>query len=376
MDFAFSEEQDLLRSTARDVLTGVCPPQWTRGALEGGAEPPRFWSEVSKLGWLGIAAPEADGGAGGTFIDQVVLLEEMGRALAPGSYAATACAAAPVIAALAGGEQRDRLLTPLLDGSRRATLIAGDERRPGDVASLPIRATANGGSTVLTGGPVIVAGAAGADTLVVAARDGDGDCDGVSVFAVDRAAPNLQITPLHGLDASRGLARVSLDEVEVGDADRLGDRGGAGATVAAVVDRATVAACAELCGAGEVLLNAAVEYAKVREQFGRPIGSFQAVKHLCADMLVRLESSRAAVYYAALCIDQGRDDAPLTTSIAKAFAGEQIALLAEDAVQVHGGIGFTWESDVHLFVRRTKAIEQLWGATAWHRERVAQLIGA
>ena len=372
MDFAFSEEQELLRSTARDVLAGVCPPQWARGAIEGGPEPPRFWSEVSKLGWLGIAAPEADGGAGGTFIDQVVLLEEMGRALSPGSYAATVCAAAPLIAALASGEQRNRMLQPLLDGTRRAALLAGDERRPGDPRSLPVQASANGGTTVLTGGPVIVAGAAGADTLVVATRDGDG----VSAFAVDSAVPNLRISPLHGVDATRGMARVSLDEVEVTDGDCLGERGGAAAAVAAVVDRATVAACAELCGAGEVLLEAAVAYAKVREQFGRLIGSFQAVKHLCADMLVRLESSRAAVHYAALCIDQGRDDAPLTTSIAKAFAGEQIPLLAEDAVQVHGGIGFTWECDVHLYVRRAKAIEQLWGATEWHRERVAQLIGA
>jgi alkylation response protein AidB-like acyl-CoA dehydrogenase len=371
VDFAFSEEQELLRSTARDVLRRISPPQWTRAALDGGAEPELFWSESARLGWMGIAAPEAAGGAAGTFIDQVVLLEEMGRALSPGAYAATTCAAAPVLASLGNEEQRRRLLAPLLDGRARAALLAGESRTPADAARLPVRAHRNGTSAVLNGGPVIVPGAKDADLLVVTAQSEDG----TDAFAVATTSPRLHVVELHGFDPSRGLAEVVLDEVEVRLEDRLGHPGAAWMAVSAAVDRATVAACAELCGSGERMLEMTVEYAKSRQQFDRPIGTFQAVKHMCADMLLRLEASKAAVHYAALCIDEATPDAPLCTSIAKAFAGENIALLAEDAVQVHGGVGFTWEHDIHLYVRRAKTIEQLYGSTQWHRERVAQLVG-
>jgi len=377
MDFGFSEEQELLRSTARDVLTRTCPPGWTRSALEGGREPEAVWREAAKLGWLGIGVPEEDGGAGGSFIDQVVVLEEMGRALAPGAYAATACAALPVIASLARRTQREELLAALTEGRRRAALVAGSDRAPADSSTIPIRSSRNGSQTVLDGGPVIVPGGHGADLLVVAARveGADGLGPAVSTYVVETTRPGVEMVPLHEFDPSRGLARVVLDEVEVQDGDRLGDHGAGWPAIAAATERATVAACAELCGAGDRMLEMTIEYAKVREQFDRPIGSFQAVKHLCADMLVRLESSKAAVYYAALCIDEGRDDAPLATSIAKAYAGENIPLLAEDAVQVHGGIGYTWEHDIHLYVRRAKTIEQLFGSAQWHRERVARLVG-
>jgi alkylation response protein AidB-like acyl-CoA dehydrogenase len=377
MDFGFSEEQELLRSTARDVLTRTCPPAWVRRALEGGDEPEAVWREASKLGWMGIGVPEEDGGAGGSFIDQVVVLEEMGRTLAPGAYAATTCAALPVVASLALGAQREDLLGALVEGRRRAALVAGTDRTPADAATLPVRASRNGSHTVLAGGPVIVPGAHRADLLVVAARvDGaDGLGPAVSTYVVDAARAGVEAVQLHEFDPSRGLARVFFDEVEVTDGDRLGEHGASWPAVAAAVERATVAACAELCGAGDRMLEMTVEYARVREQFDRPIGSFQAVKHLCADMLLRLETSKAAVHYAALCIDEGRDDAPLATSIAKAHAGENLPLLAEDAVQVHGGIGFTWEHDIHLYVRRAKTIEQLYGSVQWHRERVARLVG-
>jgi len=370
LDFGFSDEQELLRRTARDVLARTCPPGWIRDAIEGGGEPEAVWREASRLGWLGIGIAEEDGGAGGGVIDQVVVLEEMGRMLAPAAYAATTCGALAVAAVL-HDERRGRLIPALCEGRRRATLVAGDVRAPADIERLAIRSSRNGGSTVLAGGPVIVPGAAGADLLVVAAQDERG---AVGVYAVDAGTAGVNVAALRGFDPSRGLARVLLDEVEVGQSERL-DAGDARAAVAAAVDRATIAACAELCGAGDRMLEMTVEYAGVREQFDRPIGSFQAVKHMCADMLVRLECSRAAVYYAALCVDEGRDDAPLATSIAKAYAGENIPLLAEDAVQVHGGIGFTWEHDIHLYVRRAKSIEQLFGSTEWHRERVARLVG-
>jgi acyl-CoA dehydrogenase len=358
-----TEEQELLRATARKKLETVFPPAHARKLLEGtGPEPP--WSELGQLGWFGIAVAEDRGGAGAGFEDQVVILEEMGRVLAPAAYASTSCGAIPLLAALASPAQRERWLPALLAGERLAALVAGP-----DGAGVVARPVAEGFR--LTGSVGPLPGAAVAGALVVAALTPRGE---TIVGWLERDSGGLEVKAIHGLDATAQLARVDFDGVALADGDVAG-RASAVAVVAAAVDRLAIAAAAELCGAGERMLEMAVDYAKTREQFGRPIGSFQAVKHMCADMLVRLEASRATVEHAAASIAQERADAPAAVSGAKAFAAENIGLLAEDALQVHGGIGFTWEHPIHLYVRRAASVARLHGSGDMHRERVAIAAG-
>ena len=357
-------DQVLLRETARRALESMFPEDHARRLL-GGADPERRWSELAGLGWFGIAVPEQFGGAGLGLMDQVVILEEMGRVLGPGAYAATSCGAIPVLVALATAPQRERWLTPLLSGERQAALVAGP-----DAGGIVARPAGDGYALSGVAGPV--PGAAGASTLVVAATTAGAE---TVVCCIDSGAHGVSVLPVRGLDATAELGRLDFTGAVVAAEDVLGAGRGAVGVVADALNRLTIAAAAELCGAGERMLEMAVEYARVREQFGRPIGSFQAIKHMCADMMVRLESSRATVEHAAASVADGRAGAGAAVSVAKAFAAENIGLLAEDALQVHGGIGFTWEHAIHLYVRRAASVARLFGSADAHRERVAVAIG-
>jgi acyl-CoA dehydrogenase len=363
MGIGATEEQELLRATARKKLEAAFPAAHAKLLLEG-AEAGVDWRELARLGWFGIAVAEEAGGEGAGFADQVVILEELGRVLAPSTYAATACGAVPVLAALASPAQRERWLAPLLAGERLAVLVAGPD---GD--GLLAEPVAGGFRLAGSVGPL--PGAAAADTLLVAALTPQGE---TVVGCIERGRSGLAITPVRGLDATAQLARLDLDSVELPATDVL-DGAAAAAVVADTVDRLAIAAAAELCGAGERMLEMAVEYAKAREQFGRPIGSFQAIKHMCADMMVRLEASRATVEHAAASLAENLPDSAASVSGAKAFAAENIGLLAEDALQVHGGIGFTWEHPIHLYVRRAASVARLHGSGDMHRERVAVAAG-
>jgi alkylation response protein AidB-like acyl-CoA dehydrogenase len=363
MSWGPTEEQEILRSTARKKLEAVFPPSHAMKLLQGD-EPVPHWAEIGMLGWFGIAVPEDQGGAGLGFVDQVVILEELGRVLAPAAYAATACGAVPVLAALASPAQRESWLAPLLAGERLAVLVAGPDGGG-------LRAEPGAGGFRVSGKVGPLPGAAAADILVVAAMTPRGE---TVVGCLLRGIEGLSIKPARGLDATAEMARIEFADVKLADEDVIG-RGAAATVVAVAVDRLAIAAAAELCGAGERMLEMAVEYAKTREQFGRPIGSFQAIKHMCADMMVRLEASRATVEHAAASLDEDRADAPASVSGAKAFAAENIGLLAEDALQVHGGIGFTWEHPIHLYVRRAASVARLHGSGDMHRERVAVAAG-
>jgi alkylation response protein AidB-like acyl-CoA dehydrogenase len=364
VNFGFTDEQDMLRETARAALAETFPAGHARRLLEGTQAPRTPWERLARLGWFGVGVEESRGGSGGGFVDQVVILEEMGRVLAPADYAATVCGAVPVLDALACGAQRGSWLDPLLRGARIGVLLAGPD-------GSGVTATPRPEGLSLTGAAGPVGGGAGATTFVVAAEI---DGDGVAVCCVDAGAHGVTRAAVAGTDATARLGRVTFDGTVVPAHAILGEGAEAARAVGAAVDRLAVAACAELCGAAERMLETAVEHAKAREQFGRPIGSFQAIKHMCADMLVRLAASRAAVHYAALCIAEGRDDVARAVSGAKAFASESLVLLAEDALQVHGGIGFTWEHDIHLYVRRAASTARLHGSGDAHRERVAAAI--
>jgi alkylation response protein AidB-like acyl-CoA dehydrogenase len=364
VNFGFTEEQDLLRATARAALGEVFPEAHARRMFDDEC-PAAPWSRLAGLGWFGIGVDELLGGSGGGFIDQVVILEEMGRVLAPAAYAATVCGAIPVLDAMASASQRAAWLDPLLRGERLGVLVAG----PGGGG---IAATSTPAGLTLSGHTGLLPGAGGATTFVVAAELPGA---GTAVCCVDGGARGFARTRAPGLDPTAQLATVTFDDVAVPTGAVIGDGVEAAAVVDAAVDRLAAGACAELCGAAERMLEMAVAHAKAREQFGRLIGSFQAIKHMCADMLVRLESSRAAVHYAALCIAEGRDDTAAAVSGAKAFACESLGLLAEDALQIHGGMGFTWEHGIHLYLRRAASAARLHGRGDAHRERVAAAVG-
>jgi alkylation response protein AidB-like acyl-CoA dehydrogenase len=328
MDFEVSEEQAMLREVSRSMLAAVCSPEYVRsflGAGEGGDE--KLWQRGVELGWTSLAVPEEMDGAGQGLVELALIAEEIGRAAAPGPWVTTALAAA---AAARGGAPAD-VVGDLADGFRKAAIVD---------ASVP--------------GMVHAAGSA--DWLLVVSRD--------SVGLVERS--RVATRKRETLDQSRMFYAVDVDDLAPDHPLAVEPRW--------VLDGAAVLTAADALGVGERLLAMTVEYAKVREQFGRPIGSFQVVKHKAADMLAIVKGVRAATYYAAMALDAHTDDATSAASVAKAFAAEQVPVLAGHALQTHGGIGFTWEHDLHLFLRRATVDEVLFGDAGFHHDRVAALL--
>jgi len=371
----FTAEQDELRDGVRGMLARECPISLVREVVEKGTSPDALWSQMVELGWPALTVPESAGGLGMGTVELAVVVEELGRVLAPGPYLPTVTEFAPVVAEAGSPEQRERFLGGVAAGELTGTLALVEESGSVDVGRVAATATPDGAGFVLHGMKQTVVEASSADEIAVIARRPDtrGD-DGVGAFVVARA--DLGVEPIEALDASRPLARVALDGVRV-DADRALGAPGPGTAVAVrrAVDVATTALAVETVGAAQAIFDITLAYAKQREQFGSPIGSFQAIKHKFADMLVALERARATSYFAALTIAEDDDRRALATSTAKAAAGDCAALLAKEGIQIHGGIGYTWEHDMHLYVRRVKSSSLLFGNAAQHRARVADLIG-
>jgi alkylation response protein AidB-like acyl-CoA dehydrogenase len=391
MNFDFTPEQLMLRQMTRELLAGECPPPVVRQLMDDPAGyREETWRQLAELGLLGITIPEAYGGQGLGPVELALVLEEMGRAVYPGPYFASVVLAATAL--LAGGSeaQRERYLTGIAAGSTKATLALweGDAswgmRGIGAVAR---PAAPDGAGYVLQGAKRLVPYAHVADVLLVAARtegsEGngspggrglDGGADGgVTLFAVERETPGLEVRPLGTIDQTTRVGEVVLRDVEVGGDQVVGPVGGASPILEGVLRQAAVGACAEMLGAARKALEMSVEYARSREQFGQPIGSFQAVKHTCAEMLLEVEQAHAATYYAAWALSAGAPDAALAASVAKAYVGGAARKVCGDAIQVHGGIGFTWEFDLHLSFKRAKHLEPLYGDADFHRERALAL---
>src|SRR5262249_7400480 len=210
---------------------------------------------------------------------------------------------------------------------------------------------------------------------VAARKPGSAGKEGLSLFLVDAGAPGVKATPLKTMDQTRKLSEIELDGVKLGKDTLLGAEGAAWSTIERVSDRGKVALCAEMCGGAQKVLDMSVEYAKVREQFGKPIGSFQAIQHKCANMMVQVESSKSATYYAAWAVANDVPEAPLAAAMAKAYCSDAYRYTAGEGIQIHGGIGFTWEHDMHIYFKRAKSSEVTFGDATWNREIVAQLIG-
>jgi alkylation response protein AidB-like acyl-CoA dehydrogenase len=357
-EFVFTDEQRQLRAAVRGFCAEYLDERAVRAAMD--ADPPydpAVWSRLgAELGVLGLAVPESAGGAGGTLIDQAVAVEELGAALAPGPLFGTVYLAIPALVAVSDAAAAVDLLGPLADGDRTAAFAIGD-----------VAATPAGDAWTLTGTVARVPDAGGADVVLVAADAPEG----TALFAVDTDHPAVERTPLTTLDPTRPQATVDLVDAParlvagVEEADRVVEH-------ALHVGSALLAV--EQVGAAQHLLDLSVDYAKNRLQFGRPIGSFQAVKHRLADALVAVEHARSTAYHAIWALTDGSDDPALAVSIAQATCSAALTRVADDTIQVHGGIGFTWEHQAHLYYKRAYTDAVLLGSAEEHRARVAELV--
>jgi alkylation response protein AidB-like acyl-CoA dehydrogenase len=377
MDIGFTEEQELLRGSARRFLENECPSAFVRQRMaEPAAMTDVFWQKLAEQGWFGILYPEEWGGSGLGLVDMTVLMEEMGRAVMPGPFFSTVLLGGAAILEAGSQAQRQEWLSRVAAGDAKVSLAWTEANARWDAAGIMATARETADGFVLSGTKLFVPDAHLSDALVVAVRTRDGSTmeDGVSLFLVPQDTPGLAVTLLPTIDETRKLCEVRLDNVAVPAAALLGERHGGWPALERVLDRATVALCAEMCGGAQRVLDVTTDYAKIRIAFGKPIGSYQGVKHRAADMLVDIENAKSLTYYAAWAIDEGLAEAPLAVSMAKAYASDAYRKVAGAGIQLHGGIGFTWEHDLQLYFKRAKACEVAFGDAAWHRERVARLL--
>jgi alkylation response protein AidB-like acyl-CoA dehydrogenase len=375
VDFGFSEEQEMLRQSARTLLERECPPTHVRQMMDDErGYSPDLWRKMAQLGWLGLVLPEDCGGAGLSYVDLVVVAEEMGRVLLPSPFIWTLMFAEAI--RRAGSEdQKRRLLPAIARGEVVATAAHLEEDGSWEESGIAMTARKSGAGFVLEGEKLFVNDASVADYLLVAVRTGGKRSGSVSLFVIDARRRGVTINPLKTMDQTRRLGEVEFRGVKASAADLVGSPGEGWAVLNAAIDRAKVALAAEMMGGAQRVLEMSVEYSKVREQFGRPIGSFQAIQHKCANMMVDVEGAKSAVYYAAWAVSNDVADAPLAAAVAKAAASDAYRRTTADGIQVHGGIGFTWEHDMHLYFKRAKSSEFTFGDATFNRELVAQRIG-
>ena len=369
MSMAFNEEQDELRKSVRRFLEQKSSSGDVRRLMETdeGYDTAVWQQMAEQLGLQGLSLPEEHGGSGYGFIEQIVVLEEMGRALlcAP-FYSSVVLAGTALVESGDEAAQKD-LLPGIADGSTIATLAWVENPSKWGLEELSTTAKRSGDGYTLDGRKTLVLdGHTASLILVVAQADG-----GPSLFAVDASASGLTRKKLETLDMTRKVASLELSGVP---ARLIGNEGDAAGILERTLRLAIIALCAEQVGAAQKCLEMSVDYAKLRVQFGRPIGSFQAIKHKCADMLLEVESARSAAYYAAWALADGSDELPTVTALAKAYCSEAFANAAAENIQIHGGIGFTWEHDAHLYYRRAKSTEQFLGSPAEHRDELAKLL--
>jgi alkylation response protein AidB-like acyl-CoA dehydrogenase len=356
MEFGLSESQEILKDSARKFFAGECSMEEVRRLMETDtAYDEKLWAKLVEQGYTGIIFPEEFGGVGLGKVELILLMEEAGRALLPGPYFSTVPLAGTIIDAVASPEHKKKYLTPICEGKARATVAVLEAGASWNLADL----TMSGAGSKITGEKLFVTDAAVANFILVVAKDG--------IYAVDANAAGMTITPMAGMDLTRKIYTIKFKDTP---AEKIGDT----KNVSRAFDIATAALVGEMVGGMQRTLDVTVEYAKMRTQFGKPIGMFQAVQHQCADMYLETESSRSAAYYAAWALEENIPEASVAVSIAKAYASDAGRTVGNRGIQVHGGMGFTWENDVHLFYRRAKASETAFGDSIFHRERLARQV--
>jgi len=378
MNFAFTEEQEELKKGARQFLENYSASEHVRAMMEtDDGYDPQVWSRISsELGWPSLHIPEEYGGSGFSYVELIAVMEEMGRALLCAPFFSSVCLAANAL--LVGGteEQKQEHLSGIAAGETIATVAFTEPNGKWDASGIQTTATVDGDSVVLEGTKSFVIDGHTANLLIVAARQpGTSGEDGVDLYAVPADTAGVERRLLNTMDMTRKQAEVKLEGARIPASNRLGDAGSGWATLSKTLDLAAVALAAEQVGGAQRCLDMSVEYAKVRVQFGRPIGSFQAIKHKCADMLLEVESSRSAAYYAGWAAAEDNEELLTVAPLAKAYCSDAYFHCAAENIQIHGGIGFTWEHDAHLYFKRAKSSEILFGDATYHRELLAQRIG-
>ncbi len=375
MHFSFSDEQEELRRVVRSFLEDKSPPAEVRRLMETTSGYDReVWRQLSEdLGLAAVHVPEEYDGQGFSFVELCIVLEEMGRALLCAPYFGSIALAANAILNGANETRKKELLPAIAAGETIATLALSEPSGRWDASGVELTATPANGSFRLDGVKTLVLDGHTADLVVVVARaPGSSGNDGLSFLTVLGDASGLTRRVLSTVDATRKQARLEFSGVQ---GELLGELGDGAAALERTLDLASIALANEMVGGAQKLLETSVEYAKERVQFGRPIGSFQAIKHKCADMLIEVELAKSAAYYAAAAVSEGDEELPALAALAKALVSDTYRQAAAENIQIHGGVGFTWENDAHLYFRRAKGSEVFLGDPTYHRERFAQHSG-
>ncbi|MEM8975934.1 MAG: acyl-CoA dehydrogenase family protein [Pseudomonadota bacterium] len=372
MKFSFTDEQQEFRLMLRRFLEDKSPTTEVRRLMgtDAGCDPD-VWQQLSQeLGLTAIHIPEEYGGQGFGISELAIAVEEMGRALLCSPYFASTVMAATAILKAGSEDQKRALLPKIAAGETIATLAIAEDQGDWTAEGIAMTASPAGDVYKLDGVKSFVLDGCSAELIVVAAREpGSVGEKGLSLFTVSSGAAGLERAALNAADATRKLARLSFNNVE---ANLLGEAGAAAVPLQEALDVAAICLANEMVGGAERLRESSVDYANLRVQFGRPIASFQTLKHKAADMLLEVELAKSAAYYAAAALDDGDSDVPALASLAKAVAADAYMQTAVHTIQIHGGIGFTWDNDTHLWFKRAKSSEVFLGTTAYHRERMMQ----
>jgi len=370
MDFDLSKPQKLLKDSARDFLARECKPERVRELMStDSAHDDKLWQAIADQGWTGLTIPEAHGGLGLGLVELAVVAEEMGRACLPGVFLSTMTAA--TLIERAGSEtQKSKYLESLATGEKKATIAFLEEDASWDLSSIKLKARREADSFTLSGKKLFVNDAAIADVIICVARNGDG----VALLPIEGGHSQVKVEAMPSMDATRKIFELTFNDVRLPASDLLGADGDPNGALEGALEAATVALCAEMVGGMQWILDTSVEYAKTRQQFGKVIGSFQAVQHQCADMLLLTESARSATYFAAWALTENDPMSHVGVSMAKAYCSDAFREVANRGVQIHGGIGFTWEHNLQLYYKRSKSSETMFGDATFHRERIARLV--
>jgi alkylation response protein AidB-like acyl-CoA dehydrogenase len=377
MNFELDEEQVMLKTSARDFLEKECPKELVREIMEDDekAYSPELWKKMAELGWLGLSFPEEYGGADFTFLDLAVLLEECGRALVPGPLVPTVVHVGHTILAAGTEEQKKDILPRMINGELILTLAFMEENGSLEASGMTVKAEKSGDNYVINGTKLFVPDAHVADYILCVARttDGANKEEGITLFLVDSKSEGVQVELLKTMTGEK-LCEVVFNNVTVSAQDVIGEVDKGWPVVEKMKHEAEVAEAAWMTGGARWALDTTIDYAKERIAFERPIGSFQAIQHKLANIALEVEGSTSIMYYAAWAITENAPDIAMAASMAKSWCGETYKNATFDGVQIHGGIGFTWDHDMHLYFKRAKACEVNFGDSEYHREKVAKLL--
>ena len=372
MDLGLDEQQEMLKNFARDFLEKECPEQLVRAMEEDEkGYSPELWKKMAQQGWMGLIIPDKYEGTGMNVCELVVLLEEFGRALVPGPFISTVVLGGVPIMEAGTEEQKQQFLPKIASGELIMTMALTEPSAKWTADGVQLEAKKDGSDFVLNGTKLFVQDAHVTDYMVVAARTGGSGEDGITLFLVDSKSSGIKFEVLKTIAADK-QCEVTFDNVKVPAANILGGEGKGWPIIEKTKDVATVAACAYLVGLSQMDFDVTLNYAKERVQFGRPIGSFQAIQHKLADAVIDVDGSRFITYKAAWSLQEGEPDAGMMISMAKAWTSDASRRVVAHGQQIHGGIGFTKEYKIQLYFRRQKWMELMWGDADYHRELVAQ----